>query len=110
MNVYFNDTTRGKAQVVAASFRGQIIAWGFAPFWLSTSRQVENLGPTPAGGANFEARDGLYITTLMINGQGAFNGPMPWDGDVYVMNGTGANDQLTNVVNILLVPECPKSN
>lgn len=102
----FDATMRGKAQYLG-TVKGYIAVWGFAPFWVGQSRQaLENLQTPPAGGFNIEVRDGLYISGDAVSTPTSSPTPvwLPWNGDVYVLNGSGALDQATNVAEVTAIP------
>lgn len=107
MKVRFDNTNRSLAVLVASGVRGFVVIWGFAPFWVGSSRAaLENLEPPPAGGFNLENRDGMYITTAVTPTGSVLPTILPWNGDVYVLNGNGAGDQVNNLVNIMVVNQC----
>ena len=103
----FDSTMRGKAQLLGSA-KGYIVAWGFAPFWLGQSRQaLESLQSTPAGGFNVEVRDGIYINANPAGSVGSASPVpvwLPWSGEIWVLNGTGALDQQSNVAFVESIP------
>jgi|SRR5579883_747610 len=110
MIVQFSGQNNGNAVLVASAFRGWIVAWGFAPFWLGKNAtalaQVQGVVP---GGFNLELRDGVYCNS---NPTGPGPGPspqpltIPWSGDIYVLDGAAPGDSKNNVAIIQLMPDC----
>lgn len=105
----FDATMSGKnakAQFLSSA-KGYIVCWGFAPFWVGQSRQaLENLQTTPAGGFNLEVRDGIYISgnaTAALASASPVPVWIPWDGEVWVLNGGAPGDQAVNVAIVLPV-------
>ncbi len=94
MITQFGPANNGKAQLVCSNFNGQLAIWALAPFWLSGVKQVEQTAGGPPGGFNNEIRDGIYIVPPL---NGVIQ-PIPWNGDVYILNGLGPGDNTFNVV------------
>jgi hypothetical protein len=98
----YGPTNNGKATLVKSAHNGPIALFAFAPFWISTVRNVESLSGGPPGGFNFEMREGIYIVppaTGLIQ-------PIDWNGDIYVLNGTGPLDSVYNVIVCLPMSLC----
>jgi hypothetical protein len=94
----FNAQSQNKAILVKSNHSGYIVAQGFAPFWIGTSRQaLENLLTTPPGGFNQEVRDGIYIDPAKIPGGIWWQA---WAGDILILNGTAVGDNINNVVTV----------
>jgi len=98
MTVIFNQQSSGLAVLVQGDASGWLVAQGLAPFYIGQSRQaLENKLATPPGGFNQEIRDGIYVDPAKVPGGILW---LPWNGDIWILNGTGTNDNPNNVVTV----------
>jgi hypothetical protein len=105
MVLAISDAQRGSAQLVQGKFRGTVVCWGTSPFWVGRDRgslETAQQNPTLFPG---EIRNGFYWVPPPGGGTPQ---PIsiPWDGEVYVLNGKGPGDISPMAIFIELVPEC----
>lgn len=98
----FGPQNNGIAILVKSAHNGPVALFAFAPFWISTVQQVQSLAGGPPGGYNFEMREGIYV----IPPPNGIIQPIDWNGDIYILNGTGALDSPFNVVVVLPMSLC----
>lgn len=104
MQFGFSSDNTGKPLYIGKVNSGAIVCWGFGPFWISDTINVGTLGPPIAGGFNIENRDGLYIVPDAQ--QPSKPTVIPWNGDAWVLNGTGTLDAPANIVIVELKQQC----
>ena len=106
MVIDFTPDSSGKAVLVAQAFNGWLIVWGVNPFWVGkdkASLESPSRGPT---GSNVQKIDGVYIPSPSGGATSTIPLALPWNGDVYVMNGKGALDNGVNSIFITFSPLC----